>query len=208
MTPEATVFVVDDDEAVRLILHELISSVGLRVETYASAQGFLDAYKPGLPGCLLLDIRMPGMSGLELQRELARREIPLPVIILTGHGDVPVAVHAMKAGAFDFIEKPFNNDFLLDRIQNAVAQSMPNDATPAGSDEVVKRLQLLTRRERQVLDLVFSGKTSREIAHQLDVSDNTVYVHRTRMMKKMRAKSVASLMRMLAAVAHDPGVRF
>jgi len=207
MSSEPTVFVVDDDDDLREAIRGLIESVGLKAETYADGRAFLDAYKPGMPGCLLLDIRMPGMSGLELQRELARRGIPLPVIFLTGHGNLPVAVHAMKAGALDFIEKPFNDDFLLDRIQSAVAHSMPVDATPAGYDEVVKRLQLLSRRERQVLDLVFSGKKSREIANQLGISDNSVYTLRARMMKKMRANSVASVIRMVAAVGPDSGVR-
>ena len=128
MSSEPTVFIVDDDDAVRRFLTGLIRSIDLKVEDYASAQDFLDAYRPGRPGCLLLDVRMPGMSGLELQRELAERAIELPVVILTGHGNVPVAVQAMKAGAVDFIEKPFNNELLLDRIQRAVAQSLRADS--------------------------------------------------------------------------------
>ncbi len=124
MTPEPTVFVIDDDKAVRHFLRGLIASVNLRVEAFTSAQEFLAAYRSSSPGCLLLDIRMPGMSGLELQQELSVRGIDLPVIVLTGHGDVQVAVHAMKAGAVDFIEKPFNNELLLDRVQKAVAKSV------------------------------------------------------------------------------------
>ncbi len=160
MTPEPTVFVVDDDHAVRRFLCGLIASVDLRVEAYASAREFLDAYEPGRPGCLLLDIRMPGMSGLELQKELAERAIGLPVIILTGHGNVQVAVHAMKAGAVDFIEKPFNNELLLDRIQKAVAKSVDAGSTRVKRDQIMGRVELLTPRERQVLDMVVAGETN------------------------------------------------
>ncbi len=200
MTPEPTVFVVDDDQAVRRFLCGLIASVDLRVEAYASAREFLDAYEPGQPGCLLLDIRMPGMSGLELQKELAERAIDLPVIILTGHGDVQVAVHAMKAGAVDFIEKPFNNELLLDRIQKAVAEGVEADSTRARQDEIMGRVELLTPRERQVLDMVVAGETNKGVARRLDISDKTVEIHRARVMEKMQAKSLADLVKMVAIV--------
>ncbi len=198
MTREPTVFVVDDDEAVRRFLGGLIASVGLRVEAYASAREFLDAFEAGAPGCLLLDIRMPGMSGLELQKELAEREVRLPVIILTGHGDVQVAVHAMKAGAVDFIEKPFNNELLLDRIQNAVAESVEADGVRVKDDEITSRINLLTPRERQVMDLVVAGETNKGVARRLDISEKTVEIHRARTMEKMRAKSLAELVKMVS----------
>ena len=200
MTREPTVFVVDDDEAVRRFLGGLIASVGLRIEAYASAREFLDAFEPGAPGCLLLDIRMPGMSGLELQKELAEREVRLPVIILTGHGDVQVAVHAMKAGAVDFIEKPFNNELLLDRIQKAVAESVEADGVRVKHDEITSRIELLTPRERQVMDLVVAGETNKGVARCLDISEKTVEIHRARTMDKMRAKSLADLVKMVATL--------
>jgi FixJ family two-component response regulator len=198
MKPEPTVFVVDDDEAVGDFLSHLIVSVGLKVETYASAEEFLDAHEPGRPGCLLLDIRMPGMSGLELQQELAAREIRIPVIILTGHGDVQVAIHAMKAGAVDFIEKPFNNELLLDRIQKAVAESVQAETTRVKWDEIALRMKLLTPRERQVLDMVVAGETNKSVARHLDISERTIEIHRAKVMEKMQAKSLADLVKMVA----------
>ncbi len=198
MNPEPTVFIIDDDEAVRRFLSGLIASVGLHVETYASAQEFLDANEPSQPGCLLLDIRMPGMSGLELQKELASRDIRIPIIILTGHGNVQVAVHAMKAGAVDFIEKPFNNELLLDRIQMAVAESVDADTTRVKQDEIALRMELLTPREHQVLDIVAAGETNKAVARRLDISEKTVEIHRARVMEKMQAKSLADLVKMVA----------
>ncbi len=203
MTNEPTVFVVDDDDAVRRFLTGLIRSIDLRVEAYASAQDFLDAYRPGRPGCLLLDVRMPGMSGLELQRELAERSIELPVIILTGHGNVPVAVQAMKAGAVDFIEKPFNNELLLDRIQRAVAQSLRSGSAREAHDETLRRLDTLTPRERQVFDLVVSGEINKSIAHRLAISGKTVEIHRANVMRKMRARSLAALVHMAVSLREN-----
>ncbi len=200
MSSEPTVFVVDDDKAVRRFLRGLIASVDLAVETYASAHEFLSAYESGRTGCLLLDVRMPGMSGLELQREIAKRAIGLPVIILTGHGDVQVAVRAMKAGAVDFIEKPFNNDLLLDRIQKAVAMSVSADSSRVRRDEIRRRMESLTMRERQVLDLVVAGETNKGVARHLDISEKTVEIHRARTMEKMRAKSLADLVKMVATL--------
>ena len=198
MNPEPTVFIIDDDEAVRRFLSGLIASVGLHVETYASAQEFLDADEPSQPGCILLDIRMPGMSGLELQKELASRNIRIPIIILTGHGNVQVAVHALKAGAVDFIEKPFNNELLLDRIQMAVAESVDADTTRVKQDEIAHRMELLTPREHQVLDIVAAGETNKAIARRLEISEKTVEIHRARVMEKMQAKSLADLVKMVA----------
>lgn len=203
MTCEATVFIVDDDAAVRRFLLGLIASVDLPVEAYASAQEFLDAYEPGRPGCLLLDVRMPGMSGLELQTKLAERAIRLPVIILTGHGDVQVAVRAMKVGAFDFIEKPFSNELLLDRIQKAVTESVHADNNRAEQDEIIGRIRRLTPRERQVLDLVVAGETNKGVASRLDISEKTVETHRARVMEKMCAKSLAGLVKMVARLTVD-----
>lgn len=203
MTNEPTVFIVDDDDAVRRFLTGLIRSIDLKVEAYASAKDFLDAYEPGRPGCLLLDVRMPGMSGLELQRELSERSIALQVVILTGHGNVPVAVQAMKAGAVDFIEKPFNNELLLDRIQRAVAQSLRSDSEREKHDETLRRLDTLTPRERQVFDLVVNGETNKSIAHRLTISEKTVEIHRANVMRKMRARSLASLVHMAVSLRED-----
>lgn len=203
MTNEPTVFIVDDDDAVRRFLTGLIRSIDLKVEAYASAKDFLDAYEPGRPGCLLLDVRMPGMSGLELQRELSERSIALQVVILTGHGNVPVAVQAMKAGAVDFIEKPFNNELLLDRIQMAVAQSLRSDSEREKHDETLRRLDTLTPRERQVFDLVVNGETNKSIAHRLTISEKTVEIHRANVMRKMRARSLASLVHMAVSLRED-----
>jgi FixJ family two-component response regulator len=196
--PEPAVFIVDDDDAVRRFLGGLIESVALRVEAYASAQDFLAAYEPDRPGCLVLDVRMPGMSGLELQRELVERAIDLPVIVLTGHGNVQVAVHAMKAGALDFVEKPFDNELLLGRIQKAVAESVRARGERIKRDEIAAQVQLLTPRERQVLDLVVAGETNKGVARQLDISERTVEIHRANVMRKMRAKSFADLVKMAA----------
>ncbi len=200
MNPEPTVFIIDDDEAVRRFLSGLIASVGLHVETYASAQEFLDADEPSQPGCLLLDIRMPGMSGLELQRELDRRAIDLPVIILTGHGNVQVAVNAMKAGAVDFIEKPFNNELLLDRVQRALSEGVKAREARLGQEAIKDRMVRLTPRERQVLDRVIAGDTNKGVARRLGISEKTVELHRSRVMEKMQAGSLASLVKMVSAV--------
>lgn len=200
MTTEKTVYVVDDDEAVRRFLRGLIGSIGLGVKTYASAQEFLDDYEAGSPGCLLLDIRMPEMSGLELQAELRRREIDIPVIILTGHGDVKVAVHAMKAGAVDFVEKPFNNELLLHGIQKAVADSLHSTGTRVRRQEILQRLETLTTRERQVLGLVAAGETNKGVARRLGISEKTVEIHRAKVMEKMQAKSLAELVKMAAVL--------
>ncbi len=203
MVIEKTVYVVDDDEAIRRFLRGLIPSVGLRVETYATAQEFLDAYQAGSPGCLLLDIRMPDISGLELQAELKRRGIDLPVIILTGHGDVRVAVHAMKAGAVDFIEKPFNNDLLLHGIQKAIADSLRSGVTRVRRQEILQRRDTLTAREREVLGMVVAGETNKGVARQLGISEKTVEIHRAKVMEKMQAKSLANLVRITSVLDSD-----
>jgi two-component system response regulator FixJ len=202
MTVEATVFIIDDDEAVRDGLKWLIESVDLKAAAFTSAQEFLDRYTPGQPGCLLLDIRMPGMSGLALQQVLKSRSFDLPIIILTGHGTVQMAVDAMKAGAFDFIEKPFQNQRLLDRIHDAIDLSINNNIEHEKRAEVMQLLELLTPREHQVLNMVVAGETNKAIAYRLDISEKTVEVHRAKVMEKLGAASLADLIRKTRLVAH------
>jgi two-component system, LuxR family, response regulator FixJ len=194
------VFVVDDDPAVRDSLKWLLSSVNMTVETFASAAEFLAAYRPEHTGCLLVDVRMPGMSGLELQEELRARSCNLPVIIITGHSDVQMAVRAMKAGAFDFIEKPFNDQSLLDLVQKAVDQSRQVSRELSEQAEIRQRLDLLSPRERQVLDLVTDGEPNKRIAFLLGLSEKTVEAHRAKVMEKTRAGSLAELIRMVTVV--------
>ncbi len=194
---EPTVYIVDDDAAVRESLRWLISSVNLRVLVFPGAESFLDAYEPGSMGCLVTDVRMPGMSGLELQRVLARRSILLPVIIITGHGDVEMAVRAMKTGAFDFIEKPFKDQELLDFVQNAVQENIRVLGERAQQDRIMGRMERLTPRERQVLGMIVAGEANKGIAFHLGISGKTVEVHRARVMDKMQAKSLAELMKMV-----------
>lgn len=197
MTGEPTVFVVDDDEAMRDSLQWLLRSVGLAVDCFASAEAFLAAYDPRRPGCLVLDVRMPGMSGLELQQRLADQGSALPVIVITGHGDVPMAVRAMKAGAIDFIEKPFNNQALLERVGAAVRASTASLAEQAQAREIRARLEALTPREREVAWAVAAGKQNKAIAFELGISPKTVEVHRHNAMEKMGAATAADLARML-----------
>lgn len=194
---QSTVFVVDDDEAMRESLTWLIESVGLDVETFSSADEFLTAYYPGRPGCLLLDVRMPGMSGLELQGHLQQQQVTIPVIIITGHGDVPMAVRAMKAGAIDFIEKPFNDEQLLESIRNALSIDDTQRDEQTFKAEIASRLAQLTPRESEVMDMVTSGKSNKEIANSLGVSAKTVEAHRAKVMEKMEAGSLAELVRLV-----------
>jgi two-component system response regulator FixJ len=196
MTLEPTVFVVDDDQAMRTSLEWLIESIGMRVKTFGSANEFLGSYYPGQAGCLLLDVRMPGMSGLELQAYLARQQIRLPVVIITGHGDIAMAVQAMKAGAVDFIEKPFNDNDLLRSIRNAIDYDEKQRSLQIERAEIAARLAELTPREHEVMDMVTEGRSNREIAAALGVSAKTVEAHRARVMDKMRAGSLAELVRM------------
>lgn len=202
-TLKGTVFVVDDDEAMRNSLRWLIESAELQVETFDSAQAFLDGYYPGRSGCLLLDVRMPGMNGLELQSQLWSRDITLPVIVITGHGDVAMAVKAMKAGALDFIEKPFNDETLLDSIQRALMTDVELRESRATRAEIAARMAHLTRREHEVMEMVTAGKSNKEIAADLDVSSKTVEAHRARVMEKMEARSLAELVRMSMIATSD-----
>ena len=197
---EATVFVVDDLEANRVLLELLIKSVDLKVKTFASAIAFLDAYDPNQSGCLLLDIRMPNMSGLELQKTLKARDIKIPVIIVTAHSDVPIAIQAMKEGAFDFIEKPFNNQFVLDQVYKALAMSARDKKKTMMRSDISARIETLTPRERDVMERVVVGEVNKAIAHHLGITSRTVEVHRARMMKKMQAPTLAELVRMIVFV--------
>lgn len=193
----ATVFVVDDDDAVRTSLRLLLKSVGLPVETFGSAQEFLDAFDAERAGCLVLDIRMPGMSGLELQQKLNEMHAIIPIVFITGHGDVPMAVEAMQHGAVDFIQKPFRDQDLIDRINQALERDKENRAGLKERDAIRRRMEQLTPREREVLDLVTQGKANKVIAGDLNVSQRTVEIHRARVMEKMGASSLAHLVRMV-----------
>lgn len=191
------VFVVDDDDSVRNSLRWLLESVDLAVETYATAEAFLEAYDRARPGCLVLDIRMPGMSGLDLHEKLQAGALALPVIIITGHADVPMAVRAMKAGAFDFIEKPFNDQVLLERIQDGIARDQEARRAEARRTEVAARVGELTPREREVMDGVVAGRSNKEMASDMGLSVKTVEAHRARVMEKMRAESLSYLVTMV-----------
>ncbi len=194
------VYIVDDDPGLRDSLQWLLESVGLRVQAFERARDFLDHYPPGQSGCLLLDIRMPDMSGLYIQRKLPEHGIDLPVIIITGHGDVPMAVAAMKYGALDFIEKPCNDQRLLDCVQQALAQDQARRRTHHYRQEVQERFQTLTTREREVMAQVIKGMPNQLIADTLTVTRKTVEVHRSKVMSKMRARSLSELIRMAIAL--------
>jgi two-component system response regulator FixJ len=196
-TRGATVMVVDDDAGVRNAMRLLLKSVGLESALYASAQEFLAAYQPSQPGCLVLDIRMPGMSGLELQQQLNLRGAVIPVIFMTGHGDIPMAVEAMQHGAFDFLQKPFRDQDLLDRIQRAIVKDGELRQSLGETERIRTHLESLTPREREVLDLMTKGKQNKSIAQDLGVSPRTVEIHRARVMEKMGAQSVAELVHMM-----------
>jgi two-component system, LuxR family, response regulator FixJ len=204
MPPEPTVFVVDDDPAMRDSLRWLLESVGLRVQTYATAAEFLAGRDPAAPGCLVLDVRMPGMSGLDLQEELQRRRTDLPTIVVTGHAEVPMAVRAVKAGAIDFIEKPFSDQLLLDRVRQALETDRQERETRARREEARRRVGHLTPREREVLDLVVAGRANKEIASVLGLSPKTVEVHRARVMEKMEVDSLADLIRVALQASAEP----
>ena len=194
--PSATVFIVDDDAAIRFAMQALMDSVNLNHEIFASADEFLEKITSQRPGCLVLDIRMPGLGGLELQDELIRRGNTLPIIFITGHGDVPMAVEAMQKGAVDFIQKPFRDQELLDRIRQALATDEERREEQQQHVEVANRLERLTNREREVFDLVVTGKPNKVIAYELGVSQRTVEIHRARVMEKMQARSLADLVKM------------
>jgi RNA polymerase sigma factor (sigma-70 family) len=198
-----TVYVVDDDEEVRSALKLLFESVGLPVICYTSALEYLDRFDESLPGCLVVDIRMPGMSGLDMQEKL--NELPLhpPVIIITGHGDVPMAVRAVQAGAVDFIEKPFRDQILLDSVHRAIEMDAEKRGEASRLSEIHDHLNQLTPREREVLDLVISGMRNKNISEQLGITLSTVEAHRSRVMEKMQADSLSHLMRMMLTLEKE-----
>ena len=194
--PDSIVYVVDDDSSVREAIKSLIRSVGLRVETFGTAQGFLKSARPDAPGCVVLDVRLPGLSGLDLQRELAANGINLPVIFITGHGDIPMSVRAMKAGALEFLTKPFRDQDLLDAIQQALERDRGARQQRLETAELRERFDSLTAREREVMGLVVSGLLNKQIAGELGTSEVTIKIHRSQVMKKMGAGSLAELVRM------------
>ena len=190
------VFVIDDDASIRNALKGLISSVGLHVELFGSAQEFLRSSRPDAPSCLVLDVRLPGISGLDFQRELARANIHIPIIFITGHGDIPMSVRAMKAGAVEFLTKPFRDQDLLDAIQVALERDRARRQQEAEIALLRERFESLTPREREVLPLVVSGLLNKQIAAEIGTSETTVKVHRGQLMRKMGADSLADLVRM------------
>jgi len=201
----ATVFVVDDDAAVREYLRWLIDSAGWNVETFASAQAFLDTYDPKRPGCLVLDVRMPVMNGFDLQAELAARKITIPIIMMTGYAQVPMAVRAMRAGAVDFIQKPFSDQDLLDRIQEGIQKDTQERRRRSGQEDATACLARLTPRQRQVLDGLLAGKQSKVIAADLGMSPRTVDVHRYRIMQRMKVNSLPDLFRVVLGGRTESG---
>lgn len=197
LNQDATVFVVDDDDAVRESLAFLMKSIGLKAESFPSAQAFLDSYNPARAGCLVLDIRMPGMSGLELQEKLIQMGSILPIIFITGHGDVPMAVKAIKAGAADFVQKPFRDQELIDRIREVLEEDSHARAEKLQRTEILRRMETLTEREREVMGQVVDGKANKVVAIDLNVSQRTVEIHRANVMEKMKARSLAQLVRLV-----------
>ena len=201
--PQPTVFVVDDDAAVRQYLQWLIESIGLGIMTFASAREFLDSYDPETPGCLVLDVRMPGLSGFDLQSELAERNVNIPIIMMTAYAEVPMAVRALHAGAIDFIQKPFDGQVLLDRVQQAVRQDHERRRLENERRGVQTRLARLTPRQRNVLDGLVAGKPSKVIAAELGLSPSTVDVHRSRIMERLEAQSLPDLFRLILLASGD-----
>ena len=192
----AVVFVIDDDPSMRLALEDLVNTVGLEVRTFAAPQEFLQSKPPDAPGCLVLDVRLPGMSGLTFQQALANEGLALPVIFITGHGDIPMSVRAMKAGAVEFLTKPFHDQDLLDAIHAAIERDRKRRREAIGFAELRERFTTLTERERQIMTLVVIGRPNKQIAAELSLSEMTVKVHRGQVMRKMHARSLPELVRM------------
>jgi FixJ family two-component response regulator len=192
----AVVFVIDDDPSMRAALEDLVSSIGLEVRLFASPREFLESKRPDAPACLVLDVRLPGMSGLAFQQELAKSQAAVPVIFITGHGDIPMSVRAMKAGAVEFLSKPFHEQELLDAIHVAVERDRQRRGEAAALAELRDRYRALTERERDIMALVVVGRANKQIAAELSVSEMTVKVHRGHVMRKMRARSLPELVRM------------
>jgi RNA polymerase sigma factor (sigma-70 family) len=207
MTSAPVVFVVDDDPSVRSSLKFLLSTVGLHVESFDSANSFLHKNPPDAPSCLVLDVRLPGLSGLDFQRELAAKKISIPIVFLTGHGDIPMSVHAMKAGAVEFLTKPFRDQDLLDAVRIALER---DGARREQEKEVMilqGRFDSLTSREREVISMVVSGMLNKQIADQLGTAESTVKVQRSRALEKMHAESLVDLVRMIEKLKGPSGLR-
>ena len=194
--PSEVVFVVDDDASMRDAISRLLNAVGLTVQTFASARAFLNRRLPEVPGCLVLDVRLPGLSGLDLQREMVERGIHIPVVFITGHGDIPMSVQAMKAGAVEFLTKPFRDQDLLDAVRSGIQLDRKEREERTELAELRDCVGLLTQREQEVMSLVVSGLLNKQIALQLGTSEKTIKIHRSQVMRKMRASSLADLVRM------------
>jgi two-component system response regulator TtrR len=203
MTNYSTVFIVDDDQAVRDSLKFLVESNGRAAQTYASAKAFIDGYDPDMPGCVLLDVRMPEMSGFELQKEMQKRQITIPIIFISAHGTVPTAVRALKLGASDFIMKPFNNQALLEKIDQAIEADKIHREECDRRQHIADRMANLTARELDVMRLIVEGMPAKKIADQLGISNKTVDVHRSHIMHKLEIKSVAELVKMVVSVENQ-----
>mgnify|MGYP001548023883 CR=1 FL=1 len=200
---ETTVFIIDDDEEVRSAMVLLMESVGLNATSYISATEFLKEFDPKIPGCIVTDVRMPGMSGLDMQKKLNEIGAHPQIIIITGHGDIPMAVDAMREGALDFIEKPFNDQRLLDSVHRAIEKDAAERGIAMRLAEIQERVASLTRREKEVMELITQGKRNKIIADELCVSQSTVEAHRAKVMEKMQADSLSELMRMVLSLETD-----
>ena len=204
MTSPATIFIVDDDDAVRDSLKLLLEASGFTVAAFPTGMAFFEALRPAATGCLLVDVRMPGMGGFEVQQELRRRNSALPVIVMTGHGDVPLAVRAMKCGAADFIEKPFSDDTIVASIERALKLGGKSQQQQAAIAEILACADRLTVREREVLHELVAGHPNKVIAHRLAISPRTVEIHRARVMEKMQARNLSELVRMALTAGLSP----